>query len=47
MTPSQTSTKDRILETIDLRVTFGTGLLSTVAVDDVSFMIARAARRSD
>jgi len=30
-----------ILETVGLRVTFGTGLLSTVAVDDVSFMIAR------
>jgi peptide/nickel transport system ATP-binding protein len=41
MTPSQTPTKDRILETIGLRVTFGTGLLSTVAVDGVSFMIAR------
>jgi peptide/nickel transport system ATP-binding protein len=41
MTPSQTPTKDRILETVGLRVTFGSGLLSTVAVDGVSFMIAR------
>ncbi len=41
MRPSQTPTKDRILETVGLRVTFGSGLLSTVAVDDVSFIIAR------
>ena len=41
MTPSQTPTKDRLLETVGLRVTFGSGLLSTVAVDDVSFIIAR------
>jgi peptide/nickel transport system ATP-binding protein len=41
MTPSQTATKDRILEAVGLGVTFGTGLLSTVAVDEVSFVIAR------
>jgi peptide/nickel transport system ATP-binding protein len=41
MTPPLTPTKDRILEAIGLRVAFGTGLLSTVAVDDVSFVIAR------
>jgi peptide/nickel transport system ATP-binding protein len=41
MTPPQTPAKDRILETVGLRVTFGTGLLSTVAVDGVSFMIGR------
>jgi peptide/nickel transport system ATP-binding protein len=41
MRPSQTPIKDRILEAVGLRVTFGSGLLSTVAVDDVSFIIAR------
>ena len=41
MTPPLTPTKDRILEAVGLRVTFGTGLLSTVAVDDVSFVIGR------
>jgi peptide/nickel transport system ATP-binding protein len=41
MTPSATLAKDRIIETIGLRVRFGSGLLSTVAVDGVSFDIAR------
>ncbi|HEY8338084.1 MAG TPA: ABC transporter ATP-binding protein [Tardiphaga sp.] len=41
MMPSQTLGKDRILEAVGLHVSFGTGLTSTVAVDDVSFTIAR------
>ncbi len=41
MMPSRTPEKDRILETVGLHVSFGTGLLSTVAVDDVSFTIGR------
>ncbi|MDB5500549.1 MAG: Peptide transporter ATP-binding protein [Tardiphaga sp.] len=41
MMPSQILGKDRILEAVGLHVSFGTGALSTVAVDDVSFVIAR------
>ena len=41
MMPSQTPGKDRILEAVGLHVRFGKGALSTVAVDNVSFAIAR------
>jgi peptide/nickel transport system ATP-binding protein len=41
MTPSQTPAKDRILETVGLRVSFGSGILATTAVDGVSFVIGR------
>ena len=41
MTPPLSHAKDRILEAVGLHVSFGKGALSTVAVDDVSFAIAR------